>query len=141
MPRYLAPHDVLVELQQNCKVVRKPKYTILFKRGEAAFGMFLVMRGKVTLDFGVDGSCSLNGAYGPGALVGLPAALTGRTYSMTATVTNDAELGFISSKDLKGILLQQPALCRQLLDILNAKIMHTYQTTKGHLDPSEIGMA
>lgn len=141
MPRYSAPHDVLVELQQNCEVVRKPKHTVLFKRGQAAFGMFLVMRGKVTLDFGVDGSCSLNGAYGPGALVGLPATLTGRTYSMTATVTDNAELGFISSKGLKGILRQQPELCRQLLDILGAKITHTYQITKDRLDPSEVGMA
>lgn len=141
MPRYSAPHDVLVELQQNCEVVRKPKHTVLFKRGQAAFGMFLVMRGKVTLDFGVDGSCSLNGAYGPGALVGLPATLTGRTYSMTATVTDNAELGFISSKGLKGILRQQPKLCRQLLDILSAKITHTYQMTKDRLDPSEVGMA
>lgn len=141
MPRYSAPHDVLAELQQKCEVVRKPKQTILFKRGQAAFGMFLVMRGKVTLDFGVDGSCSLNGAYGPGALVGLPATLTGRTYSMTATVTDNAELGFISSKDLRGILRQQPELCRQLLDILSAKITHTYQITKGRLDPSEVGMA
>ena len=141
MPRYSARHDVLAELQQSCEVVRKPEHTILFKRGQVAFGMFLVMRGKVALDFGVDGSCSLNAAYGPGTVVGLPATLTGRTYSMTATVTDDAELGFISSKDLKGKLRQQPELCRRLLDILNAKITHTYQITKGYLDPSEVGMA
>jgi CRP-like cAMP-binding protein len=71
----------------------EPKQTVLFRRGEAAFGMFLVLEGKVSLDFGVDGSNPLNRAYGPGALVGLPATLTGHNYSMTATVTEDAESG------------------------------------------------
>jgi hypothetical protein len=42
--------------------------------------MFLVLRGRVSLDFGVDDSSPLNKTYGPGALIGLPATLTGRTY-------------------------------------------------------------
>jgi CRP-like cAMP-binding protein len=54
--------------------------------------MFVVFSGKVSLDFGVDSS--LVRTYGIGALVGLPATITRRNYSMTATVTEDAELGF-----------------------------------------------
>lgn len=141
MPRYSTSSDLLAELQQHCEVVQKQKHTILFKRGQSAFGMFLVLRGRVALDFGVDGSCVLNSAYGPGALVGLPATLTGRDYSMTATVTDDAELGFISRHGLKGMLRQHPELCRELLDILSAKVSHTYQTTKARLDPSDVGIA
>jgi hypothetical protein len=31
--------------------------------------MFLVLRGRISLDFGVDGSAAIAGTYGPGALV------------------------------------------------------------------------
>jgi CRP-like cAMP-binding protein len=105
--------------------------------------MFLILSGMVALDFGVDGSSSLSNAYGPGALVGLPATLTGRTYSMTATVTDDAEQGFISisSQDLRDLLKECPQLCRQLLDILSAKLSHTYETQKGHPEPDIVGLA
>jgi len=81
-------------LEQGCEKIRKPRYTVLFRRGEKAIGIFLVFSGKVSLDFGVDSP--LARTYGPGALVGLPATVTGRNYSMTATVTEDAELGFWS---------------------------------------------
>lgn len=103
MPRYTHPYDLQAGLEQRCERVRKPRHAILFKRGQSPFGMFLILKGRVALDFGVDGASPINGAYGPGALVGLPASLTGHTYSMTATVTDDAELGFISSQELRGL--------------------------------------
>ena len=81
----------------------------------------------------MDGSNPLNKAYGPGALIGLPATLTGRTYTMTATVTADAELGFLSVKELKSLLREQPALQLQLLDILSAKLAQVDQAKKAML--------
>jgi CRP-like cAMP-binding protein len=150
MPHYSPTHDLQTGLELRCERVRKPRHTVLFKRGQASFGMFLILSGMVALDFGVDGSSSLNNAYEPGALVGLPATLTGRTYSMTATVTDDAELGFISSEELRMLLREYPQLCRQLLDILSAKLSHTYlsaklshtyQTRKGHPKPDVVGLA
>ena|ERR1700758_4977178 len=80
MPRYTAPPDLHAALEQRCKRVRKPRSTVLFRRGERAFGMFLILRGAISLDFGVDCSVGLANTYGPGALVGLPATLTGRGY-------------------------------------------------------------
>jgi CRP/FNR family transcriptional regulator, cyclic AMP receptor protein len=130
MPRYTAPADLHAALEQRCKRVRKPRSTVLFRRGERAFGMFLILRGAVSLDFGVDCSVGLANTYGPGALVGLPATLTGRGYSMTATVTDDAELGFLTAHAVESLLREQPELCQQLLTILSAKIAHTEQLTK-----------
>jgi CRP-like cAMP-binding protein len=56
-----------------------PRYSVLFRRGEKAVGMFVVFSGKVSLDFGIDSS--LVRTYGAGALVGLPATITGRNRS------------------------------------------------------------
>jgi CRP-like cAMP-binding protein len=135
MPRFAVHPDHLhAALEERCERVRKSRSTVLFRRGEKAFGMFLVLRGTVSLDFGVDSSAKLASAYGPGALVGLPATLTGRNYSMTATVTDDAELGFLTSLAVNSLLRQRPDLCQQLLTILGEKISQTRQITRALLN-------
>ena len=145
MAPYVAPVDFSLAFQKRCETVQRPKFTVLFRRGDKAFGTFLVLKGTVHLDFGVDGSNPLNRAYGPGALVGLPATLTERAYSMTATVSEDAELGFLSVGELKSLLREQPELQLQLLDILAAKIAQIKQARKAMLtqesDPcGEVGL-
>lgn len=122
MAPYFPPPDLHEALQKRCEKVKRTRLTVLFRRGQAPFGMFLVITGAIRLDFGVDVPNALNNIYGPGALVGLPATITGRNYSMTATVTDDAELGFLSCKTVKSLLGEQPEICEQLLKILSAKI-------------------
>jgi CRP-like cAMP-binding protein len=92
-------------LEQRCEKVRKPRFTVLFRHGDRASGMFVVLSGKVSVGFG-DNS-AFDRSYGPGALVGLPSTLTGRNYCMTATVTEDAELAFWSLR--RGLVIAQPS--------------------------------
>ena len=100
-----------------------------------ALGMFVVLAGKVSLDFGVDSKFARS--YGPGALVGLPATLTRRTYSMTATVIDDAELGFWSLDELDLLLQRRPDFCRQLLVILGERMAENQQMAKALLAKDE----
>ena len=118
-------------LEQRSERVRKPKFTVLFRLGEKAAGMFVVLSGKVSLDLGVDSD--LGRTCGPGALVGLPSTLTRLNYSMTATVTEDAELGFWSPDALDSLLLQRPDLCQPLLAILGAKIAENHEVERALL--------
>ena len=46
-------------LKTGREMVRKPRSTVLFRRGEKASGMFVVLSGKVSLDLGVDIRCSV----------------------------------------------------------------------------------
>jgi CRP-like cAMP-binding protein len=138
MAGYNTPADLHTALQQRCTKIWKPKSTVLFRRGQKATGMFVVLSGQVSLDFGVDGSLAINRVYGPGAMVGLPAALTKRNYSMTATVTQDAELGFWPSEALDSLLRKRPDLCRQLLAVLSEKISENREVTKALLDKEEL---
>ena len=107
-------------LEQRGEKVRKPKFTVLFQRGDKASGMFVVLSGKVSLGFG-DNS-AFDRSYGPGALVGLPSTITRHNYCMTATVAEDAELGFWSPEALDSLLHNRPDLCQQLLVILREKM-------------------
>jgi len=103
-------------LEHRNERVHNPRSTVLFRRGEKTSGMFVVLSGEVSLDLGVDSAFCRT--YGSGALVGLPSTLTRHNYSMTATVTEDAELCFWSPDALDSLLRQRPDFCQPLLAIL-----------------------
>ena len=87
------------------------------------------------MDFGVDSAFAR--VYGPGALVGLPAALTRRNYAMTATVTEDAELVFWSLGGLDSLLQRRSDLCRQLLEILGERMAENQKMMKAMLSKDQ----
>jgi CRP-like cAMP-binding protein len=65
-------------LEQGSEIVHRAKSTVLFRRGEKASGMFVVLSGKVRLDLVVDSA--VGRTCGQGALVGLPSTLTRQKY-------------------------------------------------------------
>jgi len=112
-------------LEQRCEKVRKPRFNVLFRHGDRASGMFVVLSGRVSLGFG-DNS-AFDRSYGPGALVGLPSTLNRRNYCMAATVTEDAKLDFWSPEALDSLLHNRPDLCQQLLAILGERMAENYE--------------
>src|SRR5215475_3022845 len=116
MSLYNARVHLQTVLEKQGKKVRKSNGEVLFRHGEKAFGLFLVLNGKVRLDIGVDSP--LARSHGAGALVGLPATLTGRNYSMTATVVDEAELVFWPVVELHSLLQRDPEICKELLATL-----------------------
>ena len=120
-----APTNLSTFLEQNCERMHKPRSAVLFRRGEKAFGMFLVFSGRVRLNVGIDEA--LARCYGPGALIGLPATLSKRNYSMTATVMEDAELGFLPPQVLDSLIRDNPDLCQELVTILNERMVQIQQ--------------
>ena len=133
MAGYKTPSELETALRRGCAKIWRAQGTVLFRRGEESRGMFIVLSGIVNLDFGVDCCLAINRSYGPGALVGLPATLTKRTYSMTATVGENAELGFWPPEALQLLLRQRPELCQQLLAVLGERISENQQVGKSLL--------
>ena len=119
-------------LEQGSEKIRKPKSAVLFRRGDTARGMFFVFSGKVSLDLGVDSVVARS--YGAGALIGLPSTLTHQNYSMTATVTEDAELGFLTPQALESLLRQHPDLYPPLLFVIGEKIAESREDDGTLLD-------
>lgn len=130
------PTSLQTVLEEQCERIQKPRYSVLFRRGEKAFGMFVVLDGTVTLDFGTDSP--LARSYGLGAIVGLPATVTRGSYSMTATVTEDSELGFWSSEMLESLLHDHPEFCCQLLAILGKRVIEGNEMQKALLTGDEL---
>ena len=128
--------DLQTALRFHGETIHTAKSAVLFRRGQKAEGMFVIVRGKVSLDFGVDSAFAL--VYGPGALVGLPATLTRRNYAMNATVTEDAELVFWSVRDLDSLLQKRPDFCRQLLEILGERMAENQKMMKALLSKEQL---
>src|ERR1017187_596674 len=90
------PVSLEIALEQRCEKTHKPKCSVLFRRGEKATGIYVVLSGKVSLDLGFDTAFARS--YGSGAWVGLPATLTKRDYSMTVSIIGDAQGSFRSPR-------------------------------------------
>jgi CRP-like cAMP-binding protein len=93
--------------------------------------MFVVLSGRVSLDFGVDSA--LARSYGPGDLVGLPATLTGRNYTMTAAVAENAELVVWTREALDTLLRNRSDLRQQLLTVLGERLAENQKIAKALL--------
>ena len=130
-----APINLQAALEQASERITKRQGAVLFRRGDSSHGMYIILDGKVSLDFGVDSSIARG--YGRGALVGLPATLSKRTYSMTATVTEDAVLGYWSRNALECLLRERPQYYRELLEILGERLAENQKLMKAQLSGDE----
>jgi len=110
--------------------VKKNKGDLLFRAGEQARGAFVVKRGKVQLQLEGAGGLYPTRLLGAGALVGVPATVSGEPYSLTAEAALDCELDFISRKDLLALLQHNTTAALQILQILSEEIYQMRNTAK-----------
>ena len=110
------------------------KSAVLFRCGDKSFGTFLVVSGQISVDYEVGMPAMSN--FGPGALIGLPATLTKGQYSMTATVVESGEFGFLSSAALDSLIRKNPALSQQLLALLIEKVLEMNHLQRSMLEKS-----
>ena len=114
--------ELQAELERLATIVFKPKGTILFRRGEDVSGVFLIRAGRVSLALDCESRVYPARVLGPGAIVGLPASVSGNPYSLTAKVCEDSELAFVARAALLGCLRNNPSLCFQVMDMLSGEI-------------------
>lgn len=118
----IGPPELEAQLQRRSTAVTRAKGAILFRRGDAVQGVFLVLQGAVSLS--LDDGCLVYPArvLGPGSIIGLPATVAGAPYSLTAEVVEDAELAFVDRESILECLRSHPDLCLQVMDLLGNEI-------------------
>jgi len=109
--------ELAAELDLLASSVTLRKGTALFHSGDPLSGVFVIRKGAVTMS--VDGPSTVYPprTLGPGELAGLPATLTGH-YSLTATVAEDSNLGFIPGHKVTQLLECSPHLCMLAMRIM-----------------------
>ena len=115
-----------VELKERllhlAKLISKPKGTILFRRGDAVSGLFLIVRGKVSLGLESGSPLFPTRTLSAGCIAGLPGTVSGNPYSLTAEVIQDAELAFVPREAVLDILHNDSVLCFQVMEMLSGEI-------------------
>jgi CRP-like cAMP-binding protein len=114
--------ELKAEFERLATIVSKPKGTTLFQRGEQPAGVYLIHSGRISLGLDYENSIYPARILGPGAIVGLPASVSGNPYSLAATVIEDSELAFVPREAVVTCLKKNPIFCFQVMDILSDEI-------------------
>lgn len=122
MSNLLAPRELQLKLRNLSSTLLRRKGAFLFRRGDPGVGVFLIRKGKVSLRLERVGDLLQSRTLGRGSLVGLPATFTGATYSLTAEVTEDAELDFVARDDFLALMGKDPHICLQAMNLLSIEI-------------------
>jgi CRP-like cAMP-binding protein len=110
------------ELEHLATTVFKPAGSVLFRRGDDVSGVFVIHSGAVNLTLDDATPIFPDRVLGPGAMIGLPASVSGNPYTLTAKVLEDSELAFVPRKSFVECLRNDSLLCLQAMDILSDEI-------------------
>jgi CRP-like cAMP-binding protein len=126
---FTIPDDVQNELEALASTRREQPNAVLFRRGEAARGVYLIRRGAVVLSLD-DGR---HRRAGRGWILGLPATFSGEPYSLTAKTVENCEFAFIPREKVIEFVRANPALAMHLLEILATEVSAVRGMAEGSL--------
>jgi CRP-like cAMP-binding protein len=113
--------ELETELDRLASSISLPAGAVLFHCGDPASGVFLVRKGTVRMALDDAEGIFPQRLIGPGEILGLPAALTGH-YSLSATVIEPAELGYVPAPLVNSLLECSPRLCLLATRVMSAEI-------------------
>jgi CRP-like cAMP-binding protein len=136
----LVATETTAELREHLEAIAievfKPRGSVLFRRGDEASGVFVVRSGRVRLGLGCDERLYPSRDLSAGALVGLPATMSGEPYSLTAEVLEDSRLGFVEREAVLGLLQKNSTLSFQVMQLLSEEISGMRSAMKQRIQPS-----
>ena len=114
---FVADTDLINKLRQRSLPVSR---SILFRQGEAPTAVYLVSRGEVLLTGQGDDIFNIRAASG--SLLGIPAVIGSKPYSLTAEALSGAEVQVVSADEFILLMQSEPALAFEVLQILAAEV-------------------
>jgi CRP-like cAMP-binding protein len=116
--------EVQSRLLAIARRVHEPAGAVLFRRGETASGIFLVLSGYVSLRLESQGENPLwERIVESNSILGLPGTLTAGRYSLTAIVLEPSELAFVDRLALQELIKSDPAVGMELIRALSEEIV------------------
>lgn len=107
----------------KAKTVLKPAGALLFRQGESVNGLYILKTGRARMTLrSTNGHVHFEETVEPGGLLGLPAAISGNPYSLTAEVIDDAELSFLTRQELVGLMQDDIKLSMRLVELLSKEV-------------------
>ena len=117
------PEGLWQGLYRLGKLQRAAAGTVLFREGEPVRGLFLLSDGSVRLSLGKKGRSITYRVVRPQYILGLPATLLHRPYSLTAEVLEDAEFYFVDWDSAMDYLRDHADMCMHVLEFLSHEMV------------------
>jgi CRP-like cAMP-binding protein len=120
---FVADPDLLRVLQARSTTIVCDTDRLLFNQDEPAVGVFILREGGATLAMHTfNGRPIFSIEALPGSLLGLPAVIGDRPYSLTAIAHAGAKVSYVGRSDLFDIMEDDPLLSMKMLEILAAEV-------------------
>jgi CRP-like cAMP-binding protein len=95
----------------------------LFRQGDDPSGLYFLHSGEATMMLENDrGDHVARALMEPGSILGLPALVSDKPYSMGAVAKKGATVGFVTREDFSIMMLTEPALAMMILRVLAAEV-------------------
>jgi CRP-like cAMP-binding protein len=120
---FVADPDLIRTLETRATPLNCEADCVLFHQDEPAIGVYILHRGGATLTMtGNDGQPIFSVEAMPGSLLGLPALIGDKPYSLTAFARKGAQASFVSSADFFALVQADPQLSLKMLQVLAAEV-------------------
>ena len=120
---FVANTELLEALERHATPVDCTGGRVLFRQGEDPAGVYILRSGHARLTMlSVAGEVVLRLAAGPGSVLGLPALLGNKPFSLTAEAEAGADVAFVPSDSFSRLMAEAPTLSFRVLQILAAEV-------------------
>lgn len=104
---------------------------VLFRQGDPPFGVFLLRKGTATLTRRMDAEEVLTVRAGAGSLLGVPAVIGAKPYSLTAEATRGAEISLLTGGYFVHLMHTEPGLSFHVLQVLAEEVRFAREALSG----------
>ena len=119
---FIAEPGLIAALDKRAKPLTLLHDRVLFRQGDDPIGVFIVKKGKTLLTNRSEGDALFAAEAGTGSLLGLPAVIGTKPYTLTAEAMAGAELSVVPRQDFVELMQADPSLAFQVLQILAAEV-------------------
>lgn len=120
---FIADPELIRALQERSTPVPCETDRLLFRQDDPATGVFILHQGAAALTmYAQDKQIIFSIQALPGSLLGLPALVSDRHYSLEAIAQSGAQVSFVSRADFFALMQAQPALALKMLQVLAAEV-------------------
>jgi CRP-like cAMP-binding protein len=125
---FVADSELLEELEKRATPVEVGADRVLFRQGEAPVGVYILRKGMASLTNRSDGDALLDVQAGAGSLLGVPAVVGAKPYTLTAKALEGAEVSLMNCEDFVHLMHTEPALSFRVLQLLAAEVRFARET-------------
>ena len=120
---FVADPELLQALENHAVSISSAGQRLLFRQGDPADGLYILIQGEATLSMSAEGGQALMSIQATaGSLLGLPGLIGNQPYSLTAIANTGAKVSYIARGDFNALMQSDPQLALKILRVLAAEV-------------------